>query len=202
MSDETPAIRSAVQQNALVNRPADNSAANEAVHFLDYWQILYSRKEIVIAVALIMIFTGIVVTRAMPKVYQATTLIQVQREHSDINVYGQSRIGYDPYFLRTQFEIIHTMITPRVAKMCHSAGTYPRKPAVNMPYLSATSAIGRRLIYPRRFLSLFRRTLESIVMHPLHLLKLSSSSGSRSSSLLSVSSTTRVNTITVMEFAG
>ena len=107
MPDLIKAPASSVPQNPSIS--AETRGAGEAVHFLDYWQILYSRKEIVIAVALIMIFTGIVVTRAMPRVYQATTIIQVQREHSDINIYGQTRIGYDPYFLRTQFEIIRSV---------------------------------------------------------------------------------------------
>lgn len=80
----------------------------ESVHFLDYWQILYSRKEIVIAVTLIMFFAGIFVTRQMPKVYQANTLIQIQRETPSLDVYGQTHVRYDPIFLKTQFEIIRS----------------------------------------------------------------------------------------------
>ena len=86
-----------------------NVENNETVHLLDYWQILYSRKEIVIAVALLMILTGIVITRAMPRVYAASTLIQVQRETPDVDPFGQSFSRYDPYFLRTQFEIIRSV---------------------------------------------------------------------------------------------
>lgn len=78
----------------------------EAVHFLDYWQILYARKEIVIAVSLLMILTGIVITRQMPRVYAATTLIRVQHETPNIDLFTQSLNTYDPIFLRTQFEII------------------------------------------------------------------------------------------------
>ncbi|NLE98221.1 MAG: hypothetical protein GX596_09590, partial [Propionibacterium sp.] len=86
-----------------------NTENNESVHLLDYWQILYARKEIVIAVALLMILAGIVITRAMPRVYSATALIQVQRERTDIDVFAPSFRGYDPYFLRTQFEIIRSV---------------------------------------------------------------------------------------------
>ncbi len=78
----------------------------DAVHFLDYWQILYARKEIVIAVSLLMILTGIVITRQMPRVYASTALIQVQREQPNIPLFSQSFYRYDPIFLRTQFEII------------------------------------------------------------------------------------------------
>ncbi len=86
-----------------------NNENTESVHLLDYWQILYARKEIVIAVALLMILTGIVITRAMPRVYSAATLIQVQRERPDVDVFTHSFPRYDPYFLRTQFEIIRSV---------------------------------------------------------------------------------------------
>ena len=78
----------------------------ESVHFLDYWQVLFSRKEVVIAVSLMMIVTGIIITRQMPRIYSATSLIQVQRATPDIDVFSQSYYRYDPIFLRTQFEII------------------------------------------------------------------------------------------------
>jgi len=82
------------------------AAPAEAVHFLDYWQILYSRKEIVIAVAILLILVGIVITRQMPKVFAATTIIEVQRETPNIDLFGHGMPRYDPIYLRTQFEII------------------------------------------------------------------------------------------------
>ena len=81
------------------------AAPAEAVHFLDYWQILYSRKEIVIAVAILLILVGIVITRQMPKVFAATTIIEVQRETPNIDLVGHGMPRYDPIYLRTQFEI-------------------------------------------------------------------------------------------------
>lgn len=80
----------------------------ESVHFLDYWQVLFARKEVVIAVSLMMTVTGIVITRQMPRIYSATSLIQVQRATPDIGVFSQSFYRYDPIFLRTQFEIIRS----------------------------------------------------------------------------------------------
>ena len=86
--------------------PPAASSPIESVHFLDYWQILYSRKEIVIAVSILLILVGIVVTRRMPKVYAAQAVIEVQRETPSINLYNRMQVRYDPIFLRTQFEII------------------------------------------------------------------------------------------------
>lgn len=102
MSNETET------QTALVSQPAQAQAASplEAVHFLDYWQILYSRKEIVIAVSILLILIGIVVTRRMPKVYAARSIIEVQREAPNKDLFGASVFRYDPVFLRTQFEIM------------------------------------------------------------------------------------------------
>lgn len=92
------------QQNAGMN--TFSAGSSDSVHFLDYWQILYSRKEIVIAVALLLILTGIVITRRMPRIYAAQTVVEVQRETPNIDIFGSSAARYDPIFLRTQFEII------------------------------------------------------------------------------------------------
>ena len=86
--------------------PAPQAAPQEAVHFLDYWQILYSRKEIVIMVSLLLILVGVVVTTRMPKVYSATAVIEVHRETPNIDLMGGASVRYDPIYLRTQFEII------------------------------------------------------------------------------------------------
>ena len=90
--------------------PVQASAAGQVpettVHLLDYWQIFYSRKEIVIAVALLLILSGIIITRRMPQVYASMATIEVQRETPNVALYGPSFARYDPIFLRSQFEII------------------------------------------------------------------------------------------------
>lgn len=109
---------------ASVRPPAPPAAAvpqtaapQEAVHFLDYWQILYSRKEIVIVVSLLLILVGVVVTSRMPKVYAAQSVIEVHRETPAIDLMGGSSVRYDPIYLRTQFEIIKSRpIIERVVK--------------------------------------------------------------------------------------
>ena len=90
-------------------------AQPETKHFLDYWGIIQARKEIVIAVALFIIIAGFVVTISLPKEYMAATRIAVRQDVPDVNAFQfkqQQRqlmmTGYDPYFLRTQFEIIQS----------------------------------------------------------------------------------------------
>lgn len=80
----------------------------ESLHFLDYWRVIRSRKEIIIAVSLLVLLTGILVTFAMPKVYRASTVVAVRQEMPDVEVFKSHVTGYDPYFMRTQFERIQS----------------------------------------------------------------------------------------------
>jgi len=82
---------------------------NETLHFLDYWRVIRSRKEIVIVVFLLVVLTGVLITYNMPKVYMASTLIRVKEDMPDITSIGAERYRpRDPLFLRTQFEIIQS----------------------------------------------------------------------------------------------
>lgn len=84
-------------------------AENEQdLHFLDYLRVMTSRKEIVIAVFLMVVMAGILVTVSLPKVYMASSVIQIKREQTDIRVFQDSPNLYDPLFLRTNFEIIQS----------------------------------------------------------------------------------------------
>lgn len=96
----------------------------ESLHFLDYWRIIQSRKEIVLAVFLLVVVTGIVFTFAMPKVYQATCVIQVREQQPDVPIFEQNRTQYDPLFLRTQFEIIQS--PPVIEEVVRRQGLLPR----------------------------------------------------------------------------
>jgi succinoglycan biosynthesis transport protein ExoP len=84
-------------------------AENEqGLHFLDYWRVISSRKEVVIAVSLLVVMTGIIITYAMPKVYMASAVIRVQESAPDVSVFTPEMMRYDPLFLRTQFELIQS----------------------------------------------------------------------------------------------
>jgi len=80
----------------------------DSLHFLDYWRVIRARKEIVIAVFLLVVVTGVFVTFAMPKVYMAAAKIQVKEEVPDLPIFSPEYRGFDPLFLRTQFEIIQS----------------------------------------------------------------------------------------------
>ena len=44
---------------------ADDQLDNK-LHFLDYWRVIKSRKEIILAVALLVVLTGMAYTFTMP----------------------------------------------------------------------------------------------------------------------------------------
>ncbi len=84
--------------------------SNEAqLHFLDYWRVIRSRKEVILAVTLLVVLTGTGVTFMLPKKYAATARILVRQDATDIDVFErQLNSAYNPFFLRTQYEIIRS----------------------------------------------------------------------------------------------
>lgn len=81
----------------------------ETLHFLDYWRVVRSRKEIIISVFLLVVLTGVLITYSLPKVYMSSTVIKVKEDSPDIEPFGpESYRRTDPLFLRTQFEIIQS----------------------------------------------------------------------------------------------
>ncbi|NQU40438.1 MAG: polysaccharide biosynthesis tyrosine autokinase [Lentisphaerae bacterium] len=80
----------------------------ESLHFLDYWRVIVARKEIVMAVALLVILAGVLVTYSMQKVYMASCVIKVEADRPDVKVFSPEMMRFDPLFLRTQFEIIQS----------------------------------------------------------------------------------------------
>ncbi|MCX7591091.1 MAG: polysaccharide biosynthesis tyrosine autokinase [Kiritimatiellae bacterium] len=81
---------------------------HEPQHFLDYWRVIRARKEIVIAVSLLVIVTGILITFSLPKVYMSSAVILVKQDTPDVRVFPTESVRFDPWFLRTQFEIIQS----------------------------------------------------------------------------------------------
>jgi capsular exopolysaccharide synthesis family protein len=87
----------------------DESQQESSLHFLDYWRVIRSRKEIILAVALLVILTGTGVTFILPRIFMAEAVISVEQDAMDIDVFErQMTPGYNPFFLKTQFETIQS----------------------------------------------------------------------------------------------
>lgn len=84
------------------------SETQESLHLLDYWRVIQSRKEIIIAVFFLVVLTGVFVTHLMKKEYVASTVIAVKEEKPDVPIWNPGIMRFDPLFLRTQFEILQS----------------------------------------------------------------------------------------------
>ncbi|MEI6564694.1 MAG: polysaccharide biosynthesis tyrosine autokinase [bacterium] len=86
----------------------------ETAHIMDYWRMIKSRIEVVIAVFLFVVTAGIVITMTLPKTYMASTRIKVRPDTSSVTPFytgsqqQQPMTVYDMYFLRTEFEVIQS----------------------------------------------------------------------------------------------
>lgn len=89
---------------------ANQENAAQTLHFLDYWRVIKSRKEIILAVALLVTVAGIVYTLTLPSMFRSQALIKVNVERLNVDPFGAQMSAnlYDPYFLRTQFNIIQS----------------------------------------------------------------------------------------------
>jgi len=86
----------------------------ETAHFMDYWRMIRSRIEVVIAVFLFVVTAGVVITLSLPKTYMAATRIKVRQDTPNMSPFTtpsqqqQMMSVYDMYFLRTEFEVIQS----------------------------------------------------------------------------------------------
>jgi len=90
---------------------SENQKKETTFHFLDYWRVIRSRKEIVLAVLFLVVITGAAYTFTLPKIYAAQSRIAVNNDNVEIDPFNSAMSGqrvYDPFFLRTQFEIIQS----------------------------------------------------------------------------------------------
>lgn len=90
---------------------SENQKKESTLHFLDYWRVIRSRKEIVLAVLFLVVITGTAYTFTLPEIYQAQTVIEVNRDKVEIDPFNSLAAGgsgYDPYFLSTQDRIIQS----------------------------------------------------------------------------------------------
>jgi len=91
-------------QEVPAQQPEENS-----LHFLDYWRVIRSRKEIILAVTLLVVLTGTAFTFTLPKIYEAESRIKVRQDTLDVDVFDREMLqGYNPYFLRTEYEVIQS----------------------------------------------------------------------------------------------
>ena len=84
-------------------------AESSGAHFLDYWRVIRSRKEIILAVLLLVILTGTAVTFMMPKYYKSVCRIIVKQDADEMSPFSRTPMQhYSVYFLLTEYEVIRS----------------------------------------------------------------------------------------------
>jgi polysaccharide biosynthesis transport protein len=88
---------------------ATNEQPESELHFLDYWRVIRARKEVVLTVIILVVMSGVFYTLRLPKTYMASSRILVREDAPDRPVFErQYSVPYNPFFLRTQYEIIQS----------------------------------------------------------------------------------------------
>jgi capsular exopolysaccharide synthesis family protein len=88
---------------------AHEEPQDSGLHFLDYWRVIRSRKEIILAVVILVTLTGTCYTLMLPQIFKSSTTIRVREDAMDIEVFERQNIsGFNPYFLKTEFEVIQS----------------------------------------------------------------------------------------------
>jgi polysaccharide biosynthesis transport protein len=102
--------------------PATPTPPDAKLHFLDYWRIIRIRKTVILAVFLLVVVTTVVVTLILPRAYCSIARIKVSKDRAVISPIfdSQTDLGYDPYFIQTEFEVIKSQVVlDRVIENLH-----------------------------------------------------------------------------------
>ena len=88
----------------------NNNQNKDNPHFLDYWRVIRSRKELILAVMFIVVLTGTIYTLLLPNVFSSSSRISVSEDKPEINPFQPEMMydRYDPFYLKTQFEILQS----------------------------------------------------------------------------------------------
>ncbi|NIV52014.1 MAG: hypothetical protein GWN53_09080, partial [Gammaproteobacteria bacterium] len=65
----------------------DLEEQGSTLHFLDYWRVLRTRKEIIIAVTLLTVLTGTAFTFTLDRIYEAESRIRVHQDQLSMPVF-------------------------------------------------------------------------------------------------------------------
>ena len=85
---------------------ADTSEVS--LHFNDYWRVVKNRWPIILTVFILVVTTAYFYSKSLPKVYDSSAVIQVDRENPDISVFQPNIESFDAIFFQTEFELIQS----------------------------------------------------------------------------------------------
>lgn len=124
--------------------PTHISQEQQNLHFLDYWRVVRSRKEIILAVTLLVTLAGAFVTSLLEKRYQATARMKIHQDSTNLQVFNPTMPmqQYNPYFLLTEMEVLNSaLILGDVVDKANLASIWGRKYTKGQADLSREQAV-------------------------------------------------------------
>lgn len=125
---------------------------NNSLHFLDYWRVIRSRKEIILIVMVMLVIVGAVVTNLMDKKYKATCRIRVFEDSQNMQIFNPSNMSgssYNPYFLLTELEILRSeLVLGNVIKNLNLTKAWGEEfevPGGELPYRKTVEILKNRI---------------------------------------------------------
>ena len=100
---------------------ADPGEGNQGVRLLEYWRIVYKYKWLILAIVAISLAGGVATTLLTPKVYTASTTLEIDREASNVvgmgDVEPMDKLSRDQEFFQTQYGLLKSFsLAARVAQ--------------------------------------------------------------------------------------
>jgi polysaccharide biosynthesis transport protein len=109
--------------------------STEKLHFLDYWQVISKRKEVIIATSLIIIFVAMMLSLILPNKYTGNSTIKVESSIKDIPLQPTMNTGrpdiLDPqdfmthYALMTSPRVLDRVIAGKVTRTIYKCSKHP-----------------------------------------------------------------------------
>src|ERR1700722_19530213 len=101
---------------------ADPAEGGQGLRLLEYWRIVYKYKWLILALVAISLAGGVATTLLTPKVYTASTTLEIDRESSNVvgmgDVQPMDRLARDQEFFETQYGLLKSYsLAARVAQV-------------------------------------------------------------------------------------
>jgi succinoglycan biosynthesis transport protein ExoP len=100
---------------------SDPAEGNQGLRLLEYWRIIYKHKWVIAAVVVVALAIGMAITMLTPKLYTASTTIEIDRETANVvgmgDVQPVDRLARDAEFFQTQYGLLKSYsLAQRVAQ--------------------------------------------------------------------------------------
>jgi polysaccharide biosynthesis transport protein len=100
---------------------ADAGEGGQGLRLLEYWRVVYKYKWLILALVAISLAGGVAMTMLTPKVYTASTTLEIDRESSNVvgmgDVEPMEKLARDQEFFQTQYGLLKSFsLAERVAQ--------------------------------------------------------------------------------------